>query len=50
MTITCPDCKTTMTIPDGHIERQKELGEPVRCPICYWTLIKNEKEEGDETV
>ena len=47
MTITCPSCRTTMTIPGRYIERKERNGEPVRCTICHWTLIKNEKEADD---
>ena len=49
MTITCPSCKTTTTILAAYIERMKQEGEPVRCPMsfCQHILIEHENEVDD---
>ena len=47
MTFTCPSCKETFRVGTAYIERREREGQPVLCPICNWTLIKNEREEND---
>ena len=41
---TCPSCQSTFRVGLAYIERQEREGKPVRCPVCNWTLIKNEEE------